>query len=271
MSTPVIAVKPNDSVAYARRLMLRYRIGRLPVIDDNMRVVGIITLHDFVKSYETVLARRPLDQVMVSEIMTSNPYTVKPNMGLKTVADIMLSKGIGGLPVIDERGILVGIITKTDIVRAYAERMRGKYVVEEFMEKNIAVASPSHSISYVLELLNANPTKRVLVVDARRLVGIIAPSDIAFTHYMYGPLRKESYRRLQVLPKGRLGPIYVYLAPTAQDVMTLDPITVSPREDLALAASLMLRNGVSSIPVVEDDEPIGIVLKHNILAAIVKS
>jgi CBS domain-containing protein len=272
MSTPVYVVKPSDSLARARRLMLRYRVGRLVVVDDAGRPVGIITMNDFVK----IIASRPskpLSSIPVSDAMTSNPVTITADKPLREAARLMLKHGISGLPVVDDDGRLVGIITESDVVRAFAERLRGKYKVEDFMEREVPEVSPWHSVYYVAELIESSSIHRVVVTDAGRVVGIIAPSDLAFLSSFPQPVKGKgkAVRRFAELPKGRLGPVYSYTMLTAQDVMTPDPITVGPDEDLAVAARLMLAHGISSIPVVREDMLQGIVVKHNILKAIAES
>ncbi len=270
MSTPVVAVKPGDNLAHVRRLMIRYRVGRVVVVNDMLRVVGMVTRSDFLKIAGSALAKRSLDSIPVEKIMTPNPVVIESHRSLRDAARLMLQHGISGLPVVDENGVLLGIITKTDIVRAYAERLRGKYKARDYMYREFPTASPHHSVAYVIELLEQHPAHRVLVVDGERLVGIIAPSDIAFTSMDIAATRgKEKHvRRFAVLPKGRLGPVYDYVITTAADVMTPEPITASPDDDLAQIAQVMIRGGFSSVPIVVEEKPVGLVVKHNILEAI---
>ena len=271
MTSPVVVVRPSDNLAHVRRLMVRYRVGRVVVIDEAKRPVGIVTRSDFLKIAGGPLARRSLDTIPVEKIMTPNPVTLKEDRSLREAAKLMLQHNISSLPVVDDKGELVGIITKTDVVRAYAERLRGRYRASDYMYEEFPTASPSHSVSYVIDLLESHPSHRVLVVDGERLIGIIAPSDIAFTAMDTAPAGgKEKYvRRFAVLPKGKLGPVYNYMMTTAQDVMTPDPVVAAPEDDLATVAQLMIRGGFSSVPIVVDEKPVGLVVKHNILEAIV--
>ncbi len=272
MSTPVVVVGPRDNLAHARRLMIRYRVGRLVVIRDH-KPIGIITKADFAKLATSRFTKRGLDRINVEEIMTTDLITTKTSDTLLDACRILLEKNIGGLPVVDEDEKLVGILTKTDIVRAYAEHFKGKHIAREYMEVDVAVVNPTHSLTYVAELLDSTPSKRVLVVDRGKLVGIIAPSDIAFLEIIgvYDPRKKIIIRRFTELPKGRLGPLYTYTIPIAQDIMTPDPIVTGRDSDLADVASIMLRQGFSSVPVVRDEEILGVVVKHGILRAFISS
>ncbi len=271
MSSPVIVARPSSVLAHVRNLMLRYRIGRVIIIDEHEKPIGIITKNDLLKAAEDPLSRRALDSILAEEVMTRNPVTVTYNRSIREAARIMLHHNIGGLPVVDDNGKLVGIITKTDIVRAYAERLKGRYRAKDYMYTDPPLVSPQHSMSYVIDMLSSHPARRVLVVEGKRLLGIIAPSDLAFLEEFMMPLKGKTKRtrRFAELPKGRIGPVYSFAITLAEDVMTPDPVTVLPEEDMAVVASHMLRGGFSSVPVVSDEEPIGIVVKHNILEAII--
>ncbi|MET1128373.1 MAG: CBS domain-containing protein [Thermoproteota archaeon] len=271
MSSPVIAVKPDDTVAHARRLMLRHRIGRLVVVDDDERPVGVLTKADLARLASTELARRSLEHVPVEEVMTPNPVTVRVDESVRVAAQRMLEKGVSGLPVVDESGRVVGIVTKTDLTRVRAEGPLGVHSVGSYMYGDPPTVSPQHSVSYVLELLESHPSRRVLVVDAGSLVGIVAPSDIAFLEALglaATPRSDKRARRFAELPKGKVGPVYTYFILTAGDVMTPEPVTVKPDEDVAAAARLMLRMGVSSLPVLMDGEVLGILTKHGVLKSL---
>ena len=128
MSSPVIVVKPTDTLAYARNLMLSREVGRLVVVDDETRPVGVITITDIANALTT----RPeslLEEVLVRDVMSRDLKTIEYNKSVKTAAYMMLKYGVGGLPVVDESGELVGIITRSDLVRAFAERYKGLFKV----------------------------------------------------------------------------------------------------------------------------------------------
>jgi acetoin utilization protein AcuB len=107
----------------ADALMMTHTIRRLPVM-DNGRLVGIIT-------YSDIRSARPsaahsinlwemqylMSQLVVAEIMTANPVTVSQDATVGEAAQLMLKQRIGGLPVVDANGALVGIITESDIFR----------------------------------------------------------------------------------------------------------------------------------------------------------
>jgi CBS domain-containing protein len=123
MTRDVITITPDTSLSEAHRLMTEKRIRRLPVVDHG-KLVGLITLGD-VRSAEPSAAstlsvwemNNLLAKLTVAEIMTREPVTINQEATISTVAEIMLEKKFSGLPVVDEQGQLVGIITESDIFR----------------------------------------------------------------------------------------------------------------------------------------------------------
>jgi acetoin utilization protein AcuB len=103
-------------------------IRHLPVVEGG-RLVGIITDRDIRQSspspatgLEIHELHYLLEKVRIQEIMTKKMYTVTPDTPIEEAARLMLTHKIGGLPVLRE-GTLVGIITETDILRAFVEMM----------------------------------------------------------------------------------------------------------------------------------------------------
>ena len=136
MTRKVFTVRPTHSIFFVTSLLARQGISRVPVVDDRLR--GMITLSDIVKSAtvmrpETVPSKEgqrineailaptaKLTAMTASDVMTPNPATVTPDDLLSRAAELMIEHGISGLAVLDPKGRVRGIITKTDVVRAIA-------------------------------------------------------------------------------------------------------------------------------------------------------
>ena len=127
MTKEVITVTPETSMLKASKLMKDHSIRRLPVLDGK-RVVGIVSDRDIraaSPSKATTLDMLELyyllSEVKVKDIMTPNPVTVFDTDAVDAAALVMENKGIGGLPVLDGSGELVGIITDHDIFRVLVD------------------------------------------------------------------------------------------------------------------------------------------------------
>jgi acetoin utilization protein AcuB len=130
MSAKVTTISPEESLPQALEVMKKRRIRRLPVVEDGA-LVGIITLGDLreagpsdASSLSVFELNYLLAKVKVAEIMTKDPLTVTPKTGLTEAAKLMLHHKIGGLPVL-EGNTVVGIITESDIFRAYVRLAEG--------------------------------------------------------------------------------------------------------------------------------------------------
>ncbi|MBD5647672.1 MAG: CBS domain-containing protein [Desulfovibrio sp.] len=124
MTPEVITVTPDTSLLKLGKLMRDHGVRRLPVL-DNGRVVGIISdrdVRDASPSKATTLDMYEmhylLAEIKAKDIMTPRPVTIKPTDTVEKAAMIMLDKKIGGLPVVDEKGELVGIISDQDVFKA---------------------------------------------------------------------------------------------------------------------------------------------------------
>jgi CBS domain-containing protein len=116
MSRPAVTVRQDADFQKALALMQEKKLRRLPVVDDDGQLVGIVVERDLLVAAMRYLQSR----VEVGDIMTRNVVTVGPDTDLAEVARTMLERKIGGLPVL-EQGRLVGIITESDIFKCFVE------------------------------------------------------------------------------------------------------------------------------------------------------
>jgi len=125
MSSDVIAIDENTSMMKALHIMKENRIRRLPVMARGS-LVGIVSDRDLKEaspSKATTLDVHELyyllAEIKVKEIMTKNPLTIHPDETVERAAVIMLEHKVSGLPVLDQKNELVGVITQSDIFRAF--------------------------------------------------------------------------------------------------------------------------------------------------------
>jgi len=124
MTSDVITVSAETSMFKAGKLMKEHDIRRLPVIDDDGRVIGIVSDRDVKAaspSKATTLDMHEiyylLSELKIKDIMTPDPVCVEALDTVEKVALLMLAKGFGGLPVVDSDKKLIGIITDYDIFK----------------------------------------------------------------------------------------------------------------------------------------------------------
>lgn len=118
MTTKLVTVHPSDDVDLADSLFRLAAVRHLPVVEEG-RLVGLVTHSDFLRHGETSQAKTK--DRKISEIMTREVTTVRPTTGLARAAKLLLERKFGCLPVCDDAGALVGIVTEADFVRFAAE------------------------------------------------------------------------------------------------------------------------------------------------------
>ena len=132
MNPYLITVSPYDNLAQAYELLVKNKIRRLPVVDGNKKLIGILTLKDILEAKPSDIKHtlyiddiyKHLSGLTVTTAMTNNPITIYQTSTVGNAAELMLEHKIGGLPVLDAGGSLVGLVTESDIFRLIVRRWR---------------------------------------------------------------------------------------------------------------------------------------------------
>ncbi|MEJ7810574.1 MAG: CBS domain-containing protein, partial [Gemmatimonadaceae bacterium] len=127
-------------------------------------------------------ARWQREPAAARDIMTKNPRAVRRGAGIREIAQIMRDEGTGIVPVVEESGQLLGVVTDRDIVmRALAEgRNPLELTASDVMTDDVEAVTPEESLRGVVDLMGNKQIRRVPVVDQNdRLVGIISMGDVA--------------------------------------------------------------------------------------------
>jgi CBS domain-containing protein len=132
---------PSDPVDVIAQLMVTEDIGSLPVVGDlqTAKLIGIVTDRDL--TVRVVAEGRDPKGVVVEEVMTLEPVTCHVGDEIQLVLDLMAEHQVRRVPVVDDRGSLVGIIAQADIATRVAEPEKTAQVVEEISQSPIQVAT----------------------------------------------------------------------------------------------------------------------------------
>jgi acetoin utilization protein AcuB len=120
MSAPPITVTPDTDFKVAMGLMQQHRIRRLPVVDADGALAGIVAERDLLGAADRYLQ----SLADVDEIMTRRVVTVARNTPVVEAATLMIGLKIGGLPVVDASNKVLGIITETDLLKALVDMLQ---------------------------------------------------------------------------------------------------------------------------------------------------
>jgi CBS domain-containing protein len=273
MIAPVHVVSPDATVAHARNLMVRHHISRLPVMENGI-LVGILTKKDIayrMRRGEPAWRRRPLDRIPVGALMTEHPVVVQPDTGVKEIARIFVERNFSSVPVVDA-GAMIGIITKTDLMKSVLVRQITR-PVGDVME-DVAIVSIYHSLNHVISVMRERNDKVLVAEDDGTPAGIISETNLAFYEdepKIAGVMGKDVTIKRRETMDGVQGPALMAVASvTAGDVMTSPVITVSPATPVPEALELMERHHVNSLVVMENRIVTGILKRDDIIKEVAK-
>ena len=128
MSTKLITVKVDEAFSHVEEKLRLHHIRHLPVVDNNNKLVGIITERDLYKAVsprETedgfYYDKTQLDSFILKHFMTPNPLTLQPENTVQEVVSLMAAHKYGCIPIAASDKTLLGIVTQIDILRFVAK------------------------------------------------------------------------------------------------------------------------------------------------------
>ena len=157
MSRSPVTISTDVPITEALKVMRKHSVRRLPVLDKEGRMVGIVSEKDLLyaspssaSSLSIYEMHYMLSQLKVTEVMATDVTTISADTPLEEAARIMADNKIGGLPVLQD-GRLVGIITETDIFKVFLEmlgaRDKGLRLTVEIPERKGEIARITTAIA----------------------------------------------------------------------------------------------------------------------------
>ncbi|MCL4504021.1 MAG: DUF190 domain-containing protein [Deltaproteobacteria bacterium] len=277
-------VNPDTSLAEVARLLLSSTFTGLPVVDQEDRPVGVIAQGDLI--YKAGMPMRlgllaesdrgkvsailaALAPKQAKEVMTKPAVMIAQDQLVTEAVNLMLKKQVKRLPVIDEAGRLVGILSRVDVFRsimrespdwkAFQEQeiaVENLRFVSDIMRRDTPTVFPDTPVEEVIRLIDSNDIQRVCVVNqAGDFLGLISDRDllIAFSErhpgiwdYFVSKIpfteRGRKHRQLQQ---------FLLSMKTAGEVMNTNIITVQEDAPINEAIRLMLDRAIKRLPVID--------------------
>jgi CBS domain-containing protein len=255
MTPSPLSVGPDAHLEEAARAMDRSDVRHLVVVEsgggERRRVVGVLSDRDLLAAPGW---RRSADRgepdgssPLVRDVMHAPVVSVRPDDSVVMAAVELTGRGIGCLPVMDgER--LVGILTEIDLLAAFrscareGRRDEADPLLEDRMQRSVITVQEDATLAEAIDLCEASNVRHLPVVRDGTLAGILSDRDLR---------RAMGERRDPQAP--------------VTEVMTSDVLTLPLGARLSEAARLMVANRVSSVPVVDDGELVGIVTSTDLL------
>lgn len=288
-----VTLEENKTLYDARNVLLKYNISRVIILKgrQNKKPAGIVTEKDIVRFLHAEFPRRSLDEIRLDEIIANQQLiTVEGGTNVGDCAKLMLNNDISSLVIVkandDDNSVLSGIITKSDLLDAYARSFGGDVAINEYMTKKVLTVKPDESVHIVLLIMADGNVSRVIVVgdNNSKPVGIITSHDLLPASTLLiadkskPPLSQYRTKGKEIEMNENTGstaantgglPFGMKRILLAQDIMKFNPIMVTDYSNLVDAALIMRGNRISGLPVVDsNDKLVGIITKTDIIRAI---
>ncbi|MEM0173351.1 MAG: CBS domain-containing protein [Sulfolobaceae archaeon] len=259
METNPPVVSEDDKVIDALKKVNDRGIGRV-IVEGNGKIVGLISTRDFL----TVLATHcnemcskeelaKIGEFKVGSIMSLNPITVSEEDEVIEAINIMVARNFGSLPVINNKGKPVGIVTERDLLLMYRD-MERIFPVNKFMTKKVTFTYPDNKVIHGIKQMIRRGFRRLPVVNnENKVIGIFTAADAV--KLMAKAIIKQSP---ELIFQKNIG-----------EVMTREIITVSPESSINDAAMILLTKSVGSLLILDRENRIeGIITERDMLIAL---
>jgi len=269
--SPVVTLAPSTPIIDVIRIMTREGFRRLPVINPATRELeGIVAARDIVnylgggRKYEIIKRKYggnffPAVYAPVETIMSKRAVSIRTTGRIGQAINLMIEKGVGGLPVVDRKERVWAIVTERDLLHLFSKKLTGKKI-EEIMSRDIAVVSPDTTLMIASRKMIREDFRRLPIVEDKKLIGIVTVRDIV---RFFGT--GEVYKNLK---SGAIGPV---LDTLVHRIGTRGLVTVAADLDVAEAARLMIRKRVGALPVLDEKKRIvGIITERDLLKMVRK-
>lgn len=268
-SKNIVTLPPTTNIMGTTKTMLKYGFRRVPIADAGTnRLVGIITSLDIVdflggglrhnivrNRYNGNLAAAINEDVR--EIMKKDVVSLRVNDNISNAIKTMIERNIGGIPIVDDDNVVVGIVSERDFVKMVADIITSKSI-KEYMSNKVVTASPDISVGEATRTMIEKGFRRIPIVKEDVLLGIVTASDVM--RYLGSG---EIFQKLMT------GDVSDAFKVPLKSLILRDIVWTNSSIDIGEAAALMLKNKVGALPIIDNGELCGILTERDIIRALV--
>lgn len=275
MSKELVVGYVPGTIKDALKILAKHNVSGMPVLKkDTRKVAGVVTRND--------IFRNP-DEEQLALIMTTDPHIINKDEELVEAAKLLYEKRIHGLPVVDKRKNLVGIVSPTDILKALPDEYDD--IVDHYFTRNLIPVYHETPITIIMEIINiSSETALPILNDERKLAGIVSEGDLFKLSHI-----KESVSQTNMgmggdeddwTWEGIRDTVRLYYSTTQVDlpsvpvkeVMITNVIKAYKNDPISEVARKMYKNNISHVPIVSsEDRLVGMVTDIDLMACMFKS
>lgn len=301
MSPDPVAVHVETPVAELVDIAIREGVRTLPVVDEQGVVVGIITDNDLLRRSGLAMRLGLMNELAPGEraellktahhrvagnIMTAPAITIPGSANLHDAVEVFRQHDLKRVPVVDRAGHLMGILTRSDLLRelTFSDSspvwsVEGREIplnwhtpVAEIMSDKVTVVQPDTPLHDIINSMLNTAQKRIVVTNAAgQVVGLITDGDLLTRgHLNYRP------HLLDVLPSlwahaDQAQQVSEHSPQTAGDVMTAPAITIPWDTQARDALRILMEQRIKRLPVVDaDGQIVGMVGRAGLMRTILE-
>jgi CBS domain-containing protein len=274
----VIAVPQSASIKEAADLMVKNKFRRLPITDPGSgKLRGIITVMDILDflgggdKYKIIEKKHDGNFLAainepVKEIMTRKVEVLSNKNSIEDAVSKMINKGVGALPITDSDENIVGIVSERDFAVLLSGILTDE-TVEDYMTTSLIKTTPGTRVEGATKIMVRNRLRRIPIIGEERktphpgpdkLVGIVTATDIL-----------EFLGNSTAFEKIITNNADEVLNTTLNDIMTKNVTTTNTYTKLGDLCSIMEKEGIGGMPVVRNDELLGVITESDVLRAII--
>jgi CBS domain-containing protein len=235
-------LKTSDQITKARQILRDDRFREVYVVDAKKNLVGYIDLTDGLRVTATK------SNVTVEGFVKDAPV-VRPEDSIEQVAKTMRSFHTDSVAVVDSLHHLLGGVILSALFPVIISRNELHGTVASRMNGHVVTANPEDELLKTQALILESGFTSFPVVEKKRLVGMISRRDLISTKRVRSAIAQHAHT-------------------TIGEVMTREVVTIAPDEPVSCAAELLVKHDISRLPVLDGEILVGIIDRHNILAAL---
>lgn len=272
----VISIPPTKSIKDTAKVMMEHEFRRLPITDPGSgKLLGIVTVMDILDFFGggkkfNIIEKKYQDNFLaainepVKEIMSRDLVTLTSKSSIGDAINAMLDNQVGAIPIVDNDSKLVGIVTERDIALSLAGK-NSQETVHEYMSPKVFTTTPGTPLESACKIMVRNGLRRIPIVGGeadiskanKKLLGFLTSTDvIRFLN------AKELFDNLNSNLASDV------LKTTVSEIMVEKIITVPQTLSIGDLCQLFADNNIGGVPIVKDNEIVGIITERDVLNSV---
>ena len=269
----VITIPPTSTIMSAVKTMITYSFRRLPIADPGTkRLEGIITGMDIVNFFgggekHRIVEDRYDGNLLVAineevrEIMERNVIAAEFTSSFEDVLELLLENKVGGMPIVDRDGRVVGILTERDVLHYLSSHKNFDGLVDNYMTKGVITAEPDTTIREAMKIMVDKGIRRLPIIKDGILMGLLTSTTL-LQYFASG----EAFKLLvtgdvsEIIDK----PVKVILS-NEKVLQYREPLTFPPGTSISEIVERMVETNHGAALIVGDEDLVGIVTERDLV------